>query len=285
MRKFLILVLAVVMSFSLSGCSILVPLALFNVNDLKEVEYDADLEDDFSEENNFTIPVPTRPVIKPTEETEVEETTTMPEHSEYFIPGLYVDTVIEYFSEVVLDAEYTESASYCLVQKWDREVLYYIHNECTTEDLQDIKNMENWLNSIEGFPGMREVYSEAEANLQIYFTDEQGLLDIMGSNFVDCDGAVTYWYENNKIYKGNICYRNDIDQYVRNSVIIEEIYNGMGPVQDTQLRPDSIIYYGYTAPQEMTAVDELILKLLYHPDIKCGMDKEACAAVIRKLYY
>jgi hypothetical protein len=38
-------------------------------------------------------------------------------------------------------------------------------------------------------------------------------------------------------------------------------------------------------PQSMTEVDELILKLLYHPQIQCGMDAQQCEAVIRQLYY
>ena len=89
----------------------------------------------------------------------------------------------------------------------------------------------------------------------------------------------------NQIYDAIICCRTDLNQVVRNSVILEEIYNGLGPVQDTVLREDSIIYSYYSEPQSLTEVDELILKLLYHPDIVCGMDATDCEAVIRQLYY
>ena len=80
-------------------------------------------------------------------------------------------------------------------------------------------------------------------------------------------------------------YGVEFDQEVRNSVILEEIYNGLGPVQDTDLRQDSLIYSGYSIPQELTEIDELLLKLLYHPDMKCGMNAAECEAVIRNLYY
>jgi hypothetical protein len=113
--------------------------------------------------------------------------------------------------------------------------------------------------------------------------DEMG--NRMGDNFRNLDGGVTFWYSNDRIYECIICYRTDLDQQVRNSVIIEEIYNGLGPIQDTDLRPDSIIYSGYSIPQSMTEIDELLLKLLYHPDMQCGMNAEECAAVIRRLYY
>ena len=66
-------------------------------------------------------------------------------------------------------------------------------------------------------------------------------------------------------------------------MIIEEIYNGLGPVQDTVLRPDSIICQEYAEHQWLSPVDELILRLLYHPEIQCGMNAEECEGVIRSL--
>ena len=68
-------------------------------------------------------------------------------------------------------------------------------------------------------------------------------------------------------------------------MIQEEIYNGMGPVQDTDLREDSMIYSGYSTPQELTEVDKLIMTLLYHPSIDFGMTSAECESVIRQLYY
>ena len=65
----------------------------------------------------------------------------------------------------------------------------------------------------------------------------------------------------------------------------EEIYNGIGPVQDTSLRDDSLICQWSNSNYDMTAVDRLILQLLYHPSIQTGMDYAQCEAVIRQLDY
>ena len=54
-------------------------------------------------------------------------------------------------------------------------------------------------------------------------------------------------------------------------------------IGDTELRKDSLISADYSEPQAMTAVDELILRLLYHPDMKCGMNAAECEEVIRRL--
>ena len=115
--------------------------------------------------------------------------------------------------------------------------------------------------------------------------DAANMIELMGDTFSGLDGAVTFWYDFNEIYDAVICCRTDIDQYTRNSVILEELYNGLGPIQDTSLRQDSIIYSGFSEPQKLSQMDELLLKLLYHPQLSCGMDAENCEAMIRQLYY
>jgi len=156
----------------------------------------------------------------------------------------------------------------------------------TEEDIEMLTRFVDWLNNMEGFPGMEETQDPDLANVQIYFCTYDEMPEILGERFIGCDGGVTFWYNFfDVINKATICYCTEIDQYVRNSVILEEIYNGLGPVQDTSLREDSLIYAGYSEPQWMTEVDELILKLLYHPQIKCSMNTEECEAVIRQLYY
>lgn len=218
-----------------------------------------------------------------TPETPKPETETA--HSSLYIEGVSTDDVIAYFNEVCLDAEFTSGGNASLVQKWTSPITYYIHGNPTEQDLSVLRGFVQWLNGMYGFPGMSEAADAPSATLTIHFCTIEELINILGDQYTNSDGGVTYWYENNAIYSGTICYRNEIDQEVRNSVILEEIFNGLGPVQDTWLRPDSIAYAGYSTPQSLTAVDELILKLLYHPDIHCGMNATECEAVIRSLYY
>ena len=208
-----------------------------------------------------------------------------PAHSDLYLPGVSVDDVVHYFCEVCLDAEFSQSGAPDLLQKWAEPICYAINGAPTEDDLLVLRSFAEWLNTVDGFPGISEAQDSSQANLQIYFCDEEELLTRMGDGFVGTDGAVTFWYDDNCIYNAIICYRTEISQYTRNSVILEEIYNGLGPVQDTDLRADSIIYSGFSEPQALTDMDELILKLLYHPALTCGMDQAACEAAIRQLYY
>ena len=208
---------------------------------------------------------------------------TRPAHSDLYIEGLPVEDVIRYFNEVCLDAEFVNNGNPTKVQKWTAPIGYQIFGTPTEEDREVLTDFVSFLNTIDGFPGMAET---EDGELKIYFYEKNAYEDLMGSNFADTDGGVTFWYNGkDEIYTATIGYRTELDQTVRNSVILEEIYNGLGPIQDTKERTDSIIYSGYSTPQSLTAVDELILKLLYHPQIKCGMNATQCEAVIRDIYY
>ena len=212
----------------------------------------------------------------------------LPEHSDLYIDGLSVEDVITYFNEVALDVEFsTGSGDPSLIQKWEIPLVYRLYGDYTEKDLQILTDFCSYLNNIDGFPGIRQATTEEFPNLKIYFYNYSNFVNVLGNNFADADGAVNYWYhtDTNDIYDSTIYIRTDIDQEVRNSVIQEEIYNGLGLTQDTDLREDSIIFSGYSFPQELTEIDDLLLRLICHPDIKPGMNAEACETVIRALYY
>lgn len=231
-----------------------------------------------------TTAVPTEtPTTVPPAETTVPATG--PLHSQFYIPGLRTDDVIRYFGEVVLDAEFTHSGDSSVLQKWDTPIYYCIQGSPTEEDLVILTNFTQWLNTIPGFPGIFGTDDPLAANLDIHFCTQEEMMPLMGDWTSGLDGAVTFWYNDNRIYDATICIRNDLNQTLRSSVILEELYNGLGPIQDTNLRPDSIIYAGYSEPQALTQIDKLILQLLYHPDLQCGMDAGACGEMIRLLYY
>ncbi len=247
-----------------------------------------------------TEPTTEEPMEPSTEEPSIEEPsieepstepTTLPTlppepvHSDLYIPGLEVDDVIRFFNEVCLDAEFSDNGNPSLIQKWVEPIYYQINGDYTEQDMIVLNSFTEWLNTIHGFPGIAVSPAPYQTNMEIYFCNVDEMIQRMGEQYAYMDGAVTFWYMDNAIYNEIICYRSEINQFTRNSVILEEIYNGLGPVQDTSLREDSLIYSGFSEPQWMTDVDELILKLLYHPLIEPGMNADECETIIRELYY
>ena len=233
--------------------------------------------------------IPTVPTATPTTSstpTTQTTTSTAPLHSPLYLENTDTEDVITYFNEVCLDAEFVNGGDASLLQKWDSPIRYRILGDPTEQDLDVLYGFTDTLNAVNGFPGIREITDDnGYCNMQIHFCSHDEMIDIMGDRFQDMDGAVTFWYEENRIYNATICIRTDLDRHLRNSVILEELYNSLGPIQDTALRQDSIIYADYAEPQALTPVDELLLKLLYHPQMLCGMNAAECETVIRQLYY
>jgi len=223
--------------------------------------------------------------VTTTETEATEPSITEPLHTELYIPDLSVEDVILYFNEVCLDSEFVSGGDPSVVQKWTVPIYYTVDGACTDQDLAVLSQFIQWLNTIPGFPGIFPIEDINASNLHLHFCDGEEMVFIMGQEYDNLDGGVTFWYDDNEIYDCVICYRTEIDQQVRNSVILEELYNGLGPMQDTSLREDSIAYQFFSTPQWLSPVDELLLRLLYHPDILPGMDAQQCEQVIRRLYY
>lgn len=273
----------------LSGCSLQEHFASTPSTSSTEPQSTTDtsatVETELPETSHATTPPETSLATEETAapiETTVE---TEPAHSELFIPFVTPEEMVTYFNEVCLDAEFVNSGNASVLQRWENPIYYQIYGDPTDLDLQILNNMCQWLNTIDGFPGIYETAETWQENYSIYFCTQDELIDRMGDEYYGVDGAFTFWYNDNIIYDCTVCIRTDLDQEVRNSVILEELYNSLGPAQDTNLRQESIIYAGYSIPQALHPIDEVILKLLYHPDLLIGMDARDCEPIIHSLYY
>lgn len=227
-----------------------------------------------------TVPVTTAPI--PTE-------TTLPPHSALYLDGISPEDVLLYFEEVVLQMEYTDgTGDPTRVQKWLAPIRYSIDGDPTEEDLAVLNALFDQLNQIEGFPGIRPAEEDEFSDLTLSFLDPDTFRDSFSDAVQgeDAYGAAQFWYytETCELYTARIGYRTDLDQTTRSSILLEEVINILG-VSDSLLRSDSIVYQYSNENLALSDVDWLILKLLYHPSIECGMNAAACTAVIMDLYY
>ena len=141
-----------------------------------------------------TISEDTTPTTPPTTEE------TQPHHSELYIDGLSTDAVILYFEEICLDAEVINSGDPSRLQKWVEPITYQILGDSTQQDLEIISKFTTHLNSIPGFPGMREVSTEEIAAMNIFFCTQEEMVGMLGDWAWGCDGGVTFWYDMDEIY-------------------------------------------------------------------------------------
>lgn len=214
---------------------------------------------------------------------------TMQLHSELYHPGYTPQQIREYFEEVVLHVEYSSgTGDAALIQKWLSPIHYRISGAPTEADLAVLERFFEQLNQIPGFPGIQEVPEGEPEQLRIGFLEPDifraSYSSVVGGE--DATGAAEFWYytNTNEVHSARIGYRIDLAQDVRNSILLEEIVNVLG-ISDTVLRADSITYQYSDDNTALSDVDWILLYLLYHPDMQCGMDAENCAAVLRRLYY
>ena len=189
--------------------------------------------------------------------------------------GYSADEIINYFCDVALGAEYGDAEE--AVIRWEQPVSLYVDTNGATEaDLELIDRLVSALNLIEGFPGITRVDSLMSANLRVSFVDSAGMINAVG-NADDgiFNGYVTVSWTNYRIYTGDIYYRTELSQELRNAVIVEELCQSLGLLTDTYDHPDSIFYQYHTTTAWPTALDWAVIRLLYSDGIVPGMDESA----------
>lgn len=239
-----------------------------------------------------TVPETTVPATTVPETTVPETTTpstTAPLHSSLYREGFEVEEVLTYFREVANQIEYNNgTGDPALIQKWLSPLVYRIDGSPTEEDLLVLRAFCDRLNTVPGFPGIREAQEHEFENLTLSFLDPDSFRERFSDavHGEDAWGATQYWYytETNEIHTAAIGYRTDIPQADRSSIILEEIVNTLG-ISDSELRSDSIVYQHSNENLSLSDIDWLLLELLYHPDINTSMDAEMCETIIRDLYY
>ena len=239
-----------------------------------------------------TVPATTAPAVTAPPTTVPPTTvppTTAPLHTDLYLEGCYPEQLLRYWEEVVLNVEYNDgTGNPDRVQKWLSPIRCRIEGEPTQEDRRVLEDFFQQLNQIPGFPGIHMAEEGQPENLTLSFLCPDDFRDRFSHvvNGEDAWGATEFWYytDTNEIYTACIGYRRDIDQASRSSILLEEIVNTLG-ITDTVLREDSIVYQYSNSNLALSDVDWLLLKLLYHPAMECGMDAAQCLPVLQELYH
>lgn len=184
--------------------------------------------------------------------------------------GYTADQIINYFCDVALGAEYGDAGENVI--KWVEPFTYYIEGESTDADLAQINALIEAINRVPGFPGMSEAGRVESADLTIHFVDADGIIAATGNSY---NGYVNIWWSDYCIENGDIYYRTDITQELRNAVIVEELCQSLGLLTDTYDHPESIFYQYHTDTAWPTTLDWAVIQLLYRSEITPGMDEEA----------
>lgn len=200
------------------------------------------------------------------------------------LAGYTPDEIIAYFDEIVMDAEFRNDSDSLMLRKWTTPICYRIEGNPTPEDLDIFNRLMQELNRIPGFPGISQS-GPLTANLTIRFLpyEEYAKEAVEHIGDTNTDGYVTGWYLADRYHRAEIGICTDTEQETRNTVILEETIQSLGLYNDSYSYKDSLFYQGFTTPQWPSAMDWLLVKLLYREELQPGMSLEEVNEVLTVL--
>lgn len=198
------------------------------------------------------------------------------------IRGYSLAQVQHYFNDIALSDE----AKTCtdIVRKWLKPITVYIIGTPSESDWQVMEKLFEDMNAIEGFPGISIVSSEEDANFIGYFYAEDEYVSLMDEikGYRRSNGTSQLdWSEESGVISGGLfAVRSDLDDALRHTVILEEIVQAMGLQNDSYAHPDSLFYQKYHENTDLSDLDWIIFRILYHPMIQCGMNYSQCVPAL-----
>lgn len=197
--------------------------------------------------------------------------------------GLSKHFVCKLFGDIAVRTEYGND-NYS-IRKWADPIRLFISGTPDKEDLSVIQEICDFLNDIPFFPGISIVDSEGNSNSVMNFFNDNEFNDwerhrgIRGAQGLAC----LFFSDKGDIASAEIGIRNMEDRYTKTSVIWEELLQSTGLKNDTMLYQGTLFYNGdYNVPKA-TALDYVLLRLLYLPQLRSGMSYISCIPFV--LYY
>lgn len=185
-----------------------------------------------------------------------------------------LQTVLAYFSEIAFADE--GEVALGVTRKWIKPIYYEIYGTADEVDVAVIRWAADYLNSINGFPGMFSATATNKANVKFYFgnlTFVQTALGITDNTVQSCT-RIFYNADDYRIQLAKVGVVTDTtSREARNSLILEEILQMIGLNQNSLNYPQSLFYKANALPQVPDELDLALVRLLYSPVIKGGMNK------------
>ncbi|MFC4634526.1 DUF2927 domain-containing protein [Dokdonia ponticola] len=208
------------------------------------------------------------------------------EFSEYDIE------LVNYFNEVALNAEYDVSPN--KITKWTEPMKVFIFKEKELNyEVSIIKNTIEKINNLvqDGFQ-VQLTDDPKKCNAVIFLTEREilePLVPTLFENFnTEVDGAAeiifdleTFEIINAKIFIDILQPKETIE-----TTILEEITQIIGLMNDSEKYYDSVFYENKVdsiITVEYSKMDKEIIKILYHPKMKPGLDYNKAEKVIKQI--
>ena len=190
------------------------------------------------------------------------------------------------FYRTVFGAEYTQWGGQAdMVKKFNGPVRVYIDNRSRSDRRADVAKFVRSLPRLIHGLDVALVGSPAQANFRIHVVDRaqyrQVVRSLYGSKYMHVPGRclVRVYSRPSGIRRSDAVIVADEGEFLFQRCLIEEVLQGLGPVNDSEALSDSV-FNDTSRHSRFTTHDRYILNMLYHPRIRPGMTARQAAAVL-----
>ena len=183
--------------------------------------------------------------------------------------------VISYFKDIALGFEFGSASE--VTRKWCSELKIFIGGEISSELIVELNNIVSEIEKLttDNF-SIQIVNDSSLSNYYIYFGSGENYANIFPSqeNYINSNwGLFSVWWTNNCIDRGHmyvdIFRANDTE---KKHLLREELTQSLGLAKDSNRYPFSIFQSSWTRTMKYTDLDKDLIRLLYHPKMKIGLD-------------
>ena len=215
-----------------------------------------------------------------------------------YIPSEYEEKLISYFNEVALKSEYGDNSHN--VRKWKKPMTLFISKDKEYDDqMKSIQKTVNDINKL-ATDGFKIVLNNhiSKCNAVLYLCDKERVFELDSifykelSDSIDYEisglASMEYNTEDYVINKTTIYINPEYSLGVQESAILEEITQSIGLPNDPITYSNSIFYKNKTEENntfnEYTKIDVDVIRLLYHPKMKPGLNFKEAEKVIKRIF-
>lgn len=191
--------------------------------------------------------------------------------------GTYTLEELEYFAEIAFGGEFSGTP---FIHKWVGDVDVRLEGAYTEEDAAELQRV---LAELGDLTGLRvRLTTSTTAQMAVYYVSRDSMQVVLPQYTPGNDGYVyVTWNAGGALQRATVTIDRAVAPRFRRHLVREEVTQGFGLLQDSYRYPESIFQQDYTDVTKYAPIDRTVIRMLYEPEVRPGMDEAQAMAVLR----
>jgi hypothetical protein len=194
--------------------------------------------------------------------------------------------VINYFKEVALGFEYGTASG--LTRKWQTTMKIFVSGNPSAAVLEELDLVIRELNTL-ATDGFRIEIAERkeDSNFHLFFGSRNEFISQYPADTETVKNSSgifrIFWNKANYIHRGYAFIHTAAAEKEQRHAVREELTQALGLGKDSPLYEDSIFQSRWTLPTTFADIDREVIRCLYDPRMKVGLDKNQVDAALTEI--